>query len=482
MKMNRALRIVLQSLVLATCVPTIGCSQPPAQLIVKPDELHQTMAGWEVTARTWEFDKVNDRFDGAAAAQREKLASMVVNEVGIDRLRLEIKSGIENPVDYWALFVAGKMGYREYKAHFYEKVNDNDDPTTLDPAGVQFTDLDWRVENVVLPIKRQLEARGRRLWLNFAYGDFRWTELRGTLSHARNPAEYAELVVAAFTHLRTKYGLVPDSLEMIVEPDNTNEWNGVVIGRAIVAVSDRLAAAGFPGVKIIAPSTAKARRALSYFEDIKSVPGAASRMSTLAYHRYEGEPDTLDLNEIRDAARASRMQTAMSEYVDGDMTDLISDLNDADVSSWQSYGIAARIPWEQPARPGTLLSARGPAGVQPVLSVAPLTRAMALIFNNVDQGSRRIGVYGNNRDVTGTGFLTPQGKLVVVGHATAAQSVSVSGLRPGPYSLSIVGSGGKTSTRTILVRSSGALNLRVAAGSTFALVARQASGLARPRG
>ena len=42
----------------------------------------------------------------------------------------------------------------------------------------------------------------------------------------------------------------------------TGEWNGVVIGRAIVAVSDRLAAAGFPGVKIIAPSTAKARRAL----------------------------------------------------------------------------------------------------------------------------------------------------------------------------------------------------------------------------
>ena len=232
----RTLRVALRSSLLALCVPAIGCTQPPAQLTVDINDVHQTMAGWEVTARTWEFDKVNDRFDGAAAAQRDALAAMLVNEAGIDRLRLEIKSGIENPVDYWVLFVAGKIGYREYKAHFYEKINDNADPQVLNPAGVQFSDLDWRVENVVLPVKKQLEARGRRLWLNFAYGDFRWTELRGSLSHARNPAEYAELVVAAFSHLRTKYGLVPDSLEMIVEPDNTNEWNGVVIGRAIVAV------------------------------------------------------------------------------------------------------------------------------------------------------------------------------------------------------------------------------------------------------
>ncbi|MBK7284229.1 MAG: hypothetical protein IPI83_07505 [Sphingomonadales bacterium] len=117
-------------------------------------------------------------------------AAMIVNEAGIDRLRLEIKSGMENPVDYWSLFVAGKIGYREYKAHFYEKINDNADPDLLDPAGVQFSDLDWRVENVVLPVKRQLEARGRRSWLNFAYVDFRSTELRGS---CRTPATRANM-------------------------------------------------------------------------------------------------------------------------------------------------------------------------------------------------------------------------------------------------------------------------------------------------
>lgn len=466
----REVRSALHVLLLALCVPAIGCTQPAAQLSVDVNDVHQTMAGWEVTARTWEFDKANDRFDGSAAAQRDALAAMLVNEAGIDRLRLEIKSGIENPVDYWALFVAGKIGYREHKAHYYEKINDNDDPAILNPAGVQFSDLDWRVETIVLPVKRQLEARGRRLWLNFAYVDFRSTELRGTMSHARNPAEYAELVVASFAHLKAKYGLTPDSLEIIVEPDNTSEWNGVAIGRAIVAVSDRLAAAGFPGVKIIAPSTAKARRALSYFEDIKSVPGAAARMTTLAYHRYEGEPDTLDLNEIRDAAHASRMQTAMSEYVDGDINDLLSDLNDADATSWQSYGIAARLPWDEPARPGTLISARGPAGVRPVLDVTPATRAMALIFNAVDQGSRRIGVQSNNRDIAGTGFLTPQGKLVVAGHAQSAMPVTIAGLRAGSYLLTTVNADGKTGKRRIVAPATGLVTLTIASGATFALL------------
>lgn len=449
---------------------TAGCNQPPAEVIVDPAELHQTMAGWEVTARTWEFDKANDRFDGAATAQRDALAAMIVHQAGIDRLRLEIKSGIENPVDYWALFVAGKIGYHEYKAHFYEKINDNADPETLDPLGVQFSDLDWRVENIVLPVKRELAARGRRLWLNLAYADFRWTELRGSLSHARNPEEYAELVVGAFSHLKTKYGLVPDSLEIIVEPDNTNEWNGVVIGRAIVAVSRRLDAAGFPGVRIVAPSTARARRALSYFEDLKSVPGAAERMTTLSYHRYEGEPDALDLNEIRDAAHASRMQTAMTEYVDGDITDLLSDLNDADATTWQSYGIAARLSPDEAARPGTLVSASGPPGGRAVLSLAPATRAMALIFNVVDQGSRRIGVRSNNRDIAATGFLTPRGKLVVVCHPLATQPLAISGMRPGSYLLTIVGADGKSRKGQITIPAAGRIRLHTASGTSFSLV------------
>ncbi|MGL4542619.1 MAG: hypothetical protein ACRCUI_08940, partial [Polymorphobacter sp.] len=169
------------------------CAAAPATIDVDTAQRHQTMAGWEATARLWEFDKKADRFDGSWLAQRDAIATLLVDAAGIDRLRLEIRSGAENPVDYWAKFVNGSIGYTEFKRHFYEKINDNDDPLRLDPAGVQFSELDWRVENIVLPVKARVEARGRRFRLNLTYVDFKWSAEQGSLSHAKQPEEYAEL-------------------------------------------------------------------------------------------------------------------------------------------------------------------------------------------------------------------------------------------------------------------------------------------------
>lgn len=451
------------------CILAMGCSQPQAHLTIDTGEHHQTMAGWEVTTRAWEFDKANDRFDGSWLAQRDQLAAMLVNEAGIDRLRLEIKSGMENPVDYWALFAASKIGYREYKMHFYEKINDNADPATLNPAGVHFSDLDWHFENIVLPVKKQLEARGRHLRLNLAYVDFKRTSLRGSLSHAGNPAEYAELVTAVFSHLQEKYGFVPDSLEIIIEPDNTSDWSGVAIGRAIVAASARLDAAGFPNVEIIAPSTAKARRALAYYEDIRSVPGAAQRMTVLAYHRYDGAPDALDLNQIRDMARAARVRTAMLEYVDGGVSDLIADLSEGDATAWQNYGIAARARGEGAVRPGSLIVGRGAAEARPVLGLTPTAQALALIFNAVDQGSVRTGARSDSENLEAVSFVTPTRKLVVAMHALADMPVTISGLPRGRYRLVMAGpdAAGTIATRT--ADQAGVLKLDARKNATYTL-------------
>jgi hypothetical protein len=462
-------RSAIRAMLLSTLIPAMGCGQPQASLTIDTDERHQTMTGWEVTARGWEFDKDNDRFDGSWVAQREEIAAMLVDEAGIDRLRLEIKSGIENPIDYWALFAAGRIGYKEYKDHFYEKVNDNADPLTLNPAGVQFSDLDWRVENIVLPVKKRLEGRGRRLKLNLAYGDFKWTASKGSLSHAKNPEEYAELVVAAFARLKAKYGLVPDSFEIIIEPDNSDDWSGTAIGRAILATSARLDAAGFRGVDIIAPSTAKAQRALDYLRDIERVPGAAARLTTLSYHRYEDVPDAEELNEIRDTARRGHMRTAMLEYVDGGVADLISDLADGDASAWQKYGIATRDRGDGKTRPGWLIVASGPEGAPPALRLTPVARALAFIFNAVDQGSVRIGAKSSNEDFASVAFLLPGGKLIVAGHALSAMPVAISGLRPGRYRLESVGADGARKSEPANVGKDGKLGISAAQDATYVL-------------
>jgi hypothetical protein len=470
-KIATAIRSTMHALLFMGCIPVTGCSQPQAILAIDTGERHQIMAGWEVTARAWEFDKDNDRFDGSWIAQRDALAAMLVDEGGIDRLRLEIKSGIENPVDYWSLFAAGRLSYTAYKEHFYEKINDNDDPAVLDPAGVQFSDLDWRVENIVLPVRKRLEARGRHLRLNLAYVDFRWTASKGSLSHARNPAEYAELIAATFSHLKAKYDLVPDSLEVIIEPDNSDDWSGIAIGRAIVAASQRLEAVGFPKVEIIAPSTAKAQRATDYFRDIRRVPGAAARMNVLAYHRYDGAPDASDLNEIRDAAHGARMQTAMLEYVDGGIMDLLADLAGGDANAWQKYGIATRSGADGEARPGWLIAGDSVEGAPPKLRLTPTARALALAFNAIDQGSVRVGARSSSNDLAAVSFITPGGKLVIVAHALADMPLTIAGLPKGRYRLSSTTSDDIEVKPPREIEIGGNLKIPVVRNTTYALIA-----------
>ena len=110
-----------------------------------------------------------------------------------------------------------------------------------------------------------VEANGEKLFVNLTYVDFKSSNAKGTISHARQPEEYAELIVVAFEHLKRAHGIVPDTFEIILEPDNTDHWRGPQIGAAIVAVVRRLNQAGF-SPEIIVPSTASARVSLDYFD------------------------------------------------------------------------------------------------------------------------------------------------------------------------------------------------------------------------
>ena len=463
--MSRAKTIIARAFAMSVvCLPAAGCTHAPATINVNEMERHQKIEGWEVTARAWEFDKVNDRFDGSVVAQKEQLATMLADDIGIDRIRLEIKSGMENPTDYWSSFASGRMTYGDYRRHFYDKINDNADAFTLDPARIQFSDLDWHVETFVLPLKQKVEARRRRFHLNLAYVDFKWTDIKGSLSHAKNPAEYAELIAATFAHLRDKYGLKPDSLEIVIEPDNTDDWSGVAIGHAIVAARARLNEEGFTGVEIIAPSTAKGQRALDYLDDLKKVPGALNALSTISYHRYDGEPSSSDLNDLARTAGKTGKRTAMLEYVDADITDLIADLSDGSATAWQQYGIAARVGDDRPLKPGWLMLASG--GLAPKLTMSAIARHLSAVFTNVDAGSIRVGTSSDSRDVASVAFTTPRQKLVVVIHSQSTLPLTVKGLRRGSYGLSAIDDAGRPLASQVIT-TQGQFNLNVVGGATY---------------
>ena len=56
-------------------------------------EPHQTIDGWAVYPRCWEAHKTKDRFDGLFERVVEPVTSLVVNELGINAVRLEAWNG-----------------------------------------------------------------------------------------------------------------------------------------------------------------------------------------------------------------------------------------------------------------------------------------------------------------------------------------------------------------------------------------------------
>ena len=75
-----------------------GGSNPPgnvtSRISIDGTRAGQTISGWEVTARFWEFDKANDRYDASWLTSRDAIVQKLIDDAGITRVRLEVRSGV----------------------------------------------------------------------------------------------------------------------------------------------------------------------------------------------------------------------------------------------------------------------------------------------------------------------------------------------------------------------------------------------------
>ncbi len=409
--------------------------EKPVNVTVDPSARYQTIHGWEVVLRVWEYNKAENRFDDSWYEMSDMIFDMLVNEVGINRVRLEIRTGSENPVDYWSSFEAGEISYTEMKSHFYHKVNDNSDPSVADPAGFQFSFLDFQVERILKPIKDRVEANGERLFINLNVVDFNTAEDISDLSLAREPEEYGELIAAAFRHLEDKYDIRPDALEIILEPENTAGWTGEEIGAAASAAIRRLGSSGNVP-EIIIPSTVDARNAVPYFEQAIKWPGVREHVGAISYHRYWGAGESV-LREIRATAEEYGVRAEMLEYIEGTEDELIKDLTITDASAWQVFSIAAkREPDETSRARSVLLYGRPKLGT---VELSHQGRVLAPVFRAVRTGAVRIGAVSDDERFETVAFENLNGGLVVVVRSGAGDEAEIvlSGVAEGAYSLTI---------------------------------------------
>jgi O-glycosyl hydrolase len=422
---------MIRSIKLSTLVTAIfliaaiglgGCFHPSEAVIkLDPTERHQIISGWEVTA-----EMADKPVPGARTAFWNEIYDRAVGEVGINRIRLEVRSGAESASRNWDRYVSGDVPYAYWRGVRYATVNDNANPNVIDWNGFDFSELDWRLEVGVLPIRNRLLARGEKLFVNLCYVAFTGQIKYGHYLH-ENPHEYAEFVLATYLHMQQKYGFVPDAWEVILEPDlRGGVWDGNEIGRAIVAAAARLKEHGFTP-RFIAPSVTDMGNAARYIDAIAAVEGAMAHVIELSYHRYSGATAE-NLAEIVDRAKRHYVGTSMLEWWFGRAgpETLHLDLKQGHNSAWQGRVLKTLF---------RKIDERNPENA--VVALQTDTRQNLQYFRYIRAGARRISAASSNeRDFDPVAFINPNGSHTVVVLARNAGTITISGLPAGDYRVS----------------------------------------------
>lgn len=383
---------------------------------------YQTLGDWEATAQAGQVEHAS-----LFQKYRDALYPLLINELGINRVRLEVRSQSENPVDYFGQLIDGVITIGTWLDNLENTVNDNADPSVIDPAGFQFSEVDHTIDNVISPLKQLVEQNGEQLYVNLTFVDF-----SPTMRHFADSDEYAEFMLAAFQHFQSKYGWVPDGIEILLEPDLVSDWTGTDIGNAIVATASRLAANGFTP-DFIAPSTLSMARAVTFFDEMAAVPGALTSLTEISYHRYEGVSDGA-LADLASRAVANNLRTAMLEHIGSGVGDLVKDITLGRTSAWSQFTMA----WPTSDGGGTggnyyEIDDTDPSN--PTIVIRSGTRFLRQFFKFIRRGAVRIEATSATSDVSPLAFINANGAYVVVIGVLTSQDFSITGLPAGLYGI-----------------------------------------------
>jgi len=391
-------------------------------ITVNGQQQFQTMTGWEALQEIGQAECDSRAYQ----AYKNEVLDRAVNEIGINRIRVGLRNGYENPTDYWPQKVSGQLTFDQWKTHWFQVVNDNGDPMVINPAGFNWGYLDYVVDEIIKPLKQRLQAKGEEFWFNLSY-----TGANSGALHRDNPEEYAEFILAAFEHLQQKYGFVPNSLELVNEP-NLGGWNATQIGNNLVAVKRRLNAAGF-SPDFVGPTGSGVVAATQYFDQMARIPGVLQALNEISYHRF-GQTLPSDLQAIAQRGNTNHMRTAMLEHGGSGHDHLHEDLTLANVSAWQQFGLA--FCGVNDTGGMYMLVAGAQVGQNsPVVNTARMTKFLRQYFRYVRLRAVRVDAQTADARFAPVAFRNANGKYVVVVNASAPGSFTVGGLPAGTYGM-----------------------------------------------
>lgn len=454
------------ALAAASLALTAIAPRPPfATITLTPGTTYQVMRGWEVATPGWRL--TTDAF-----------LQQVVDR-GINRVRLEIGAGAENSVDYLGNYYANDPSCAPYpaagwqcdpgppngqsasgdalNAHRYEVINDDSDPNTITASGFHFSGLDAAITRTVNPMRTKLGARGETLWVNLCYVAFVGAGTAHPMASAvhQDPAEYAEFILATFQHIDTTFGWTPNSVEIILEPDNSqNFWGSVpgsptLVGQMVKAAGDRLAAAGYHP-DFVMPSTTSYASVSSYLNGAQTVTGAMAYVAELGFHAYNQTGGTASV--AADSADAG-VCSSMLEWWDASNTysflhDLLANGN---MCAYQR-------------------------GVVQPLSEEDYYPYLQQYFKYVRMGATRIEASSNDGSCLPLAWINTNGTYAVVTKTTGSCSLSIAGLPAGTYSVRYTTASNTDVNPGDIVLSSGSLSTSIPAAGVIVVAQQAAAG------
>lgn len=394
----------------------VACAGPRSAssvITLNPSTSFQTMKGWEAVMMSTVLDYK------PILPALDKVFREASADLGITRLRIPVHAGIEHPPGYAQQYISGAMSEGTLMQKFaYDIINDNADPTAADATAFDFGLVDWRMENMVLPFKKYVEARGQKLYSYLSYIDFG----QSTFEHYSDADEYAEFMLVLFEHLKSKYDFVPDGIDVVNEPDNSNEgWTGTAMGKAIAKTGPRLAAAGYHP-DFVVPSTMDRGRAVPYFDEAMAIPGVREYVKEISFHCY-ADTGTRSLETIAQRATQYNVTVVQDECWRESNTyqTLHEDLKAGRSSAWQQ---------------GNLTGMHGYYDVDSStlqVTLNPKTRLIRQYFKYVRPGARRIQADTTNAVLDPIAFINTDNQYVVVIKADSAGEFTVQNLPAGTF-------------------------------------------------
>lgn len=388
---------------------------------------YQTISGWYATSQVGQNEC--STFD----AYRDELMDRTVNELGLNRIKLPVRAGYEHPVDHYARFKAGALTLQEWVGTWSTAVNDNADPNLINPAGFQWSSLDHNIETIALPMRQRLQARGERLITTITFTDSR----SDAFDHKNAPAEYTEYLLALFLHMQSKYGFVPDVVEVINEPDTGPvSWSAAQLGNVIAAAGARLEAAGFrPG--FAAPATADMSKASVMYDGVIRQAGASKYITEISYHRYH-RASISNLQQIAQRVTRDGLGAAMSEHIGSGHEVLHEDLKVGQATAWMQFALALCGGTGENDGGGIYYWIDQSNPANPVINTRIRTPYLWQYFRYVREGAVRIEATSVNAQLDAVAFVHADGRHVIVVKAEQAATFSVGTVPAGTYGVTYV--------------------------------------------